>query len=61
MSAQPQERQPAHGRGLSMGLICGFWERNTLLIMSNSTPLPRASCAHRELGLSVLLGFLELW
>lgn len=34
----PWELQPAYCRGLSMGLICGFWKRNTLLIMSNSKP-----------------------
>lgn len=32
----PWELQPAYCRGLSPGLICGFWKRNTLLIMSNS-------------------------
>lgn len=46
---------------LSTGLICGFWKRNSLLIMSNSKPPPRSLLgAHRELQQSVLPDLLEL-
>ena len=56
----PWEPQPAQCRGLSMGLICGFWKRNTLLTVGSAEPPSPASWAHRELRQSVLLDFLKL-
>lgn len=56
----PWEPQPAQCRGLSTGLICGFWKRNTLLIMGRAEPPSPASWAHRELRQAVLLDFLKL-
>ena len=55
----PWEPQPAQCRGLSTGLICGFWKRNTLLTVGSAEPPSPASWAHRELRQSVL-DFLKL-
>lgn len=63
----PWEPQPAQCRGLSTGLICGFWKRNTLLTMDSAEPPSPASWAHRELSLfswtfwSFVIDFTPVW